>query len=168
MVCLPARSRLRKLRRCQVGEALLERPQSEPQSPLRRPQRHVLPGRDLRRPVAADSRASAPRRCSRRMRRSTASQGSAPEHTGDGMLSKGMASRGRPAFRRTRSIARWCASARSQVRALPRSRRNVGAARLSWLEMHPSALRGRLIRVVQAAQDGHRAYRPLAAPGPRR
>ena len=39
---------------------------------------------------------------------------------------------------------------------------------LSWLEMHPSALRGRLIHVVQAAQDGHRADRPLAAPGPRR
>ena len=34
--------------------------------------------------------------------------------------------------------------------------------------MHPSALRGPLIRVVQAAQDGHRAYRPLAALGLRR
>src|SRR5437660_9339546 len=29
---------------------------------------------------------------------------------------------------------------------------------LSWLRMHPSALRSALIRMVQAAEDRHRAY----------
>ncbi len=36
---------------------------------------------------------------------------------------------------------------------------------MSWLEMHPSALHGALIRVVQVAQDRHRPYRPFAVPG---
>src|SRR5438874_2006862 len=39
---------------------------------------------------------------------------------------------------------------------------------LSWLELHPSASRGALVHMVQATQDRHRAYRPLARPGLRR
>ncbi len=36
---------------------------------------------------------------------------------------------------------------------------------VSWLEMHPAASRGALIRVVQATQDGHRDNPSRPGPG---
>jgi len=63
------------------------------------------------------------------------------------------------------TVRQWCRKFGQQyANTLHKRRPHPGDKWLSWLKMRPPVSRGALVGVVQATQDGHRAYRPRASP----